>query len=260
MREGGHGHVVVARGVPGWGGNVSKIYDALKRAEREREVTGVRQNGANGHHAPYDSNGSEEDDYRRLRASLLFTPSYSEVHTIVVTATRHGEGATRVAVGLARALASEGDTRVLLVEANMRSPSLSRALPLADGPGLSDYLAGEASPETLVRRLGDANLSVVTAGDRPGMVDCEAIVTAIAELTPDYDFVIIDAPPVNRYADVSVLGPKVDGVILVVQADETPVVDAENAKRTLDRVGARIFGVVLNRQKSYVPATIQALL
>lgn len=251
--------VRIARGS---GGNVSKIYDALKRAEREREVSRDRGGETNGRSAAdfRAPDESEEDDYRRLRASLLFTPSYSEVHTIIVTATRHGEGATRVAVGLAKALASEGDTRVLLVEANMRSPSLSRALPLADGPGLSDYLAGEASPESLVKRLGDVNLSIVTAGDRPGMVDCEAIVTAIAELTPNFDFVIIDAPPVNRYADVSVLGPKVDGVILVVQADETPVADAENAKRTLDRVGARIFGVVLNRQKSYVPATIQALL
>ncbi len=240
---------------------MSKIYDALKRAEREREVNRDRDVETNGHPVTYrPPEGSDEDDYRRLRASLLFTPSYSEVHTIVVTATRHGEGATRVAVGLAKALASEGDTRVLLVEANMRSPSLARLLPLADGPGLSDYLAGEASPETLVKRLGDVNLSIVTAGDRPGMVDCEGIVTAISELAPNFDFIIIDAPPVNRYADVSVLGPKVDGVILVVQADETPVADAENAKRTLDRVGARIFGVVLNRQRSYVPATIQALL
>ncbi len=241
---------------------MSKIYDALKRAEREREVSRDREVESNGHPAvafrPAD--GSEEDAYRRLRASLLFTPTYSEVHTIVVTATRHGEGATRVAVGLAKALASEGTTRALLVEANMRSPSLARILPLADGPGLSDYLAGEASPETLVKRMGDANLSIITAGDRPGIVDCEGIVTAISELTPSFDFVIIDTPPVNRYADVSVLGPKVDGVILVVQADETPVADAENAKRTLDRVGARIFGVVLNRQKSYVPATVQALL
>ena len=74
------------------------------------------------------------------------------------------------------------------------------------------------------------------------------------------DFVIIDLPPVNRYADAAILAPKVDGVILVVEADRTPVVDAESAKKSLDRVGARIFGVVLNRRRSYVPATLQALL
>jgi len=240
---------------------VSKIYDALKRAEREREMARDRRVERNGNRAPLrPPDGSEEDDYRRLRASLLFTPTYSEVHTIVVTGTRHGEGTTRVAIGLARALAAEGDTRVLFVEANLRSPSLATQLPLADGPGLTDYISGEASPEALVKRLGDANLSVVTAGDRPVVVDCEAIITAIAELTPQFDFVIIDAPPVNRYADVTVLAPKVDGVILVVEADHTPVADAENAKRTLDRVGARIFGVVLNRRRNYVPATLQALL
>ena len=70
----------------------------------------------------------------------------------------------------------------------------------------------------------------------------------------------LDLPPVNRYADAAILAPKVDGVILVVEADRTPVVDAESAKKSLDRVGARIFGVVLNRRRSYVPATLQALL
>ena len=56
------------------------------------------------------------------------------------------------------------------------------------------------------------------------------------------------------------MAPKVDGVILVVEADRTPLADAESAKRSLDRVGARIYGVVLNRRRSYVPATLQALL
>jgi Mrp family chromosome partitioning ATPase len=64
---------------------------------------------------------------------------------------------------------------------------------------------------------------------------------------------------VNRYADTSVLAAKVDGVILVVEADRTPVVEAESAKRNLDRAGARILGAVLNRQRSYLPAMLQGL-
>ena len=142
---------------------MSKIYDALKRAERERELATDRNGGGgtDGHEQapPPSADGQEADDYRRLRATLLFAPVYSDVRTIAVTATRHGEGATRVAVGLARAMAIEGDARVLLVE-----------------------------------------------------------------------------------------------------ADRTPVVEAESAKHSLDRVGARIFGVVLNRRRSYVPAPLQALL
>ena len=248
---------------------MSKIYDALKRAERERESARGRENGH-----PLDvravradpagpngrSNGQEEDDYRRLRASLLFAPAYSEVRTIAVTGTRHGEGATRVAVGLARALAGEGETRVLLVEANLRTPSFGRLLPVGSGPGFAEFLAGEASAASLIMPLRAWNLSVITAGVRPAVIDCEAIAGAVLQVIEQFDFVIIDLPPVNRYADASILAPKVDGVILVVEADRTPVVDAESAKKSLDRVGARIFGVVLNRRRSYVPATLQALL
>jgi len=252
---------------------VSKIYDALKRAERERETARDRgrepgqtleaptapENGQNGH-ASQSGHGQEEDDYRRLRASLLFAPAYSDVRTIAITATRHGEGATRVAVGLARALASEGDTRVLLVEGNLRTPSFAQRLPIGKGPGLAEFLAGDASPASIIGPLTGSPLSVISAGFRPAVIDCEAIAGAIAQVMEQFDYVIIDLPPVNRYSDASILAPKVDGVILVVEADRTPVVDAESAKKSLDRVGARIFGVVLNRRRSYVPATLQALL
>jgi polysaccharide biosynthesis transport protein len=215
---------------------VSKIYDALKRAEREREISrdrGTRENGHSVDTRAARNGGQEEDDYRRLRASLLFAPAYSDVRTIAVTGTRHGEGATRVAVGLARALAGEGETRVLLVEGNLRTPSFAQQLPIGRGPGLAEFLAGDATAASLVTAVPDWNISVISAGARPAVIDCEAVAGA---------------------------APKVDGVILVVEADRTPVVDAESAKKSLDRVGARIFGVVLNRRRSYVPATLQALL
>lgn len=243
---------------------MSKIYDALKRAEREREISRDRGTRENGHSVDTRAarNGSvqEEDDYRRLRASLLFAPAYSDVRTIAITGTRHGEGATRVAVGLARALAGEGETRVLLVEANLRTPSFAQQLPIGRGPGLAEFLAGDATAASLVTPVPDWSISVISAGARPAVIDCEAVAGAVAQVMEQFDFVIIDLPPVNRYADAAILAPKVDGVILVVEADRTPVVDAESAKKSLDRVGARIFGVVLNRRRSYVPATLQALL
>jgi succinoglycan biosynthesis transport protein ExoP len=241
---------------------VSKIYDALKRAEREREIAHDRDTRDNGRPIePVQArNGHEADDYRRLRASLLVAPAYSDVRTIAVTATRHGEGATRVAVGLARALAAEGETRVLLVEANLRTPSFAQKLPAPKAPGLSEFLAGEVNPAAMIAPVRDWNLSVIGAGYRDATIDCEAIASAVAEVMSQFDFVIMDLPPVNRYADAAVLAPKVDGVILVVEADRTPVAEAESAKRSLDRAGARIFGVVLNRRRSYVPATLQALL
>jgi Mrp family chromosome partitioning ATPase len=82
----------------------------------------------------------------------------------------------------------------------------------------------------------------------------------VTRLRAQFDFIVIDGPPVNRYADASVIATKVDGVILVVEADNTPVVEAEAAKRQLDKVGARILGVVLNRRRSYIPAFLESIL
>lgn len=242
---------------------MSKIYDALKRAEQERTVAREQarhDDVASSPVSPIEPAPREDDDYRRLRASLLSTPAYSELHTILVTASRHGEGATRIALGLARALATDPETRVLLFEANLRSPALASIVPARNAKGLSDLLSGSAEAEDLITPVPDWNLSVVYAGEKPVAVNCEAIVTVLSGLQSRFDFVVIDAPPVNRYADVSVIAPRVDGAILVVEADETPVVDAESAKRSLDRAGARIFGVVLNRRRSYVPPALQAFL
>ena len=242
---------------------MSKIYEMIKKAEREREQTTRRDTATSV--ATRETTGdternfnSTEEEYRRLRASLVLSAGITELHTILITAPRHGEGTTRIALGLATALAAEQGARVLLVEGNLRSPSLARILHLPDSPGLADFLAGQANTDDLIQRVDWRNLSVVHAGTRPVPIDSEAIGTALARLQPQFDFVIVDTPPVNRYADASILAPKVDGVVLVVEADQTPVVDAETAKRNLDRVGARILGVVLNRQKMYMPAWLQA--
>jgi Mrp family chromosome partitioning ATPase len=117
------------------------------------------------------------------------------------------------------------------------------------------------APEALVTRLDAFNFSVIPCGAAPTRpLDLEIVDSLLTRLRPQFDFIVIDGPPVNRYADASVLATKVDGVILVVEADRTPVVEAEAAKRQLDKVGARILGVVLNRRRSYIPAFLESIL
>ncbi|OFV87318.1 MAG: hypothetical protein A3J75_05455 [Acidobacteria bacterium RBG_16_68_9] len=238
---------------------MSKIYDALKRAEKERELAREisRRSVPNGAALP---GPDDQEDYGRLRASIRFVPAPGRLHTILLTSSNHGEGTTRTAIGLATALAAERDTRVLLIEANLRSPALAGRLALDGCAGLREYLAGETTAEALVVKAGGGSFSVIHAGGTATDVNCDAIGEAVEQLQSQFDFVIVDAPPVNRYADTPALAAKMDAVILVVEADRTPVVDAENAKRSLDRVGARLFGVVLNRQRSYVPAALESLL
>jgi capsular exopolysaccharide synthesis family protein len=208
-----------------------------------------------------DGGGGAEDDYQKLRASLVSIPVPSGLHTILLASPRHGEGTTTVALGLATALAKEREARVLLVEGNFRSPSFNSMLPITSEVGVLDFGAGRATPEALATRLEQLNLSVIAAGAAARSdANVEIVETLVGRLQSQFDFIVIDGPPVNSYADASVLATKVDGVILVVEADRTPVAEAEAAKRQLDRVGARILGVVLNRRRSYIPAFLESVL
>ncbi|HUI28499.1 MAG TPA: CpsD/CapB family tyrosine-protein kinase [Candidatus Kryptonia bacterium] len=246
---------------------MSKIYEALKKAEQERERSRTTESPLGVPRADHISAGADssedgsDEDYQRLRASLVGGLSPSALHTILVTAARHGEGASTVAIGLATALAKERETRVLLVEGNVRMPSLARLLPTPPAGGLNDFLSGKLTPEALVSRVDALNFSVIVAGNSGRQaLDLEQVASLLARLRPQFDFIVIDTPPVNRYADACMLAPRVDGVILVVEADRTPVTEAEAAKRQLDKVDARILGVVLNRRRSYIPAFIESLL
>lgn len=243
---------------------MSKIYEALKRAEQERDRTRVpsdtpvpRGNGFG------DGRGDPRttEEYQRLRASLLSVTVPAGLHTVLVTAPNHGEGTTTVAVGLASALGREREARVLLLEGNLRTPGFQRLLPVSGDVGVADFVAGRAAPEALLTRVDRYNFSVIHAGvPVHAGAELELVSGLLTRLRPQFDFIVIDGPPVNRYADVSVLAPTVDGVVLVVEADKTPLADAEAATRELGRVGARILGVVLNRRRSYIPAFLESLL
>ncbi len=240
---------------------MSKIYEALKKAEQDRERTQQPPAMPVAARTTTDRDPGAEEDYQKLRASLVSIAVPSGLHTVLVTAPNHAEGATTVSVGLATALAKERESRVLLVEANLRTPCFRSLVPLTTDIGLADCAAGRVTAEALVARVEGLSFSVIGAGTPPvDMVDLEIVDELLHRLRAQFDFIVIDGPPVNSYADASVLATKVDGVILVVEADRTPVADAETAKRQLSKVGARILGVVLNRRRSYIPAFLESLL
>lgn len=240
---------------------MSKIYEALKKAEQERE--GARADVARRAAVPEarEVASAVQEEYQKFKAGLVSIAVPSGLHTILFTSARHGEGTTTVAVGLGTALATERESRVLLVEANVRRPCFAGILPLTTTAGLVDFVAGRTAPEALVTRIEDRNLSVISAGTPSNEpVDLEVVDALLARMHSQFDFIVLDAPPVNVYADTSVLATKVDGVVLVVETDVTPLAEVEAAKRQLIKVGARILGVVLNRRRSYIPAFVESLL
>ena len=192
---------------------------------------------------PYSENA---EGYRQLWTNLRFGDATSPHTVVVVTSATGGEGKTSVACNLALAGVETG-ARVLLVDANVRSPKVGRFLGLDDdAPGLVDVLQGSCAAETAIRSWN--GLDVLPAGLPPeqfGNAVAHGTGSLFEQLKPSYDRIIVDAPALLLFADASALASEAEGVLLVVRygaGRAKQVVDATNA---LDAVSARLLGSVL---------------
>jgi capsular exopolysaccharide synthesis family protein len=258
---------------------MSRTYDALKKAEAERarehrkpievppedSIVWSRANGRRAPHISLDPDPYIEEEYQKLRGNLFIGPGKTEIKTILVVGSDHGEGATTTATLLASVLARTNRSQVLLIDCNLRTPSLAEIFHQEEDPrGLTDLMADGTSPEELVRPTPLVNLSVITTG-RPCpspsyLFDSDAIDSALQQLRQRFDFIILDGAPVKDYSDSYFLGPKVDGTIIVLEADRTRIDTAQATKRQLERSGAKVLGAVLNKRRNYIPPSLDRLL
>lgn len=188
------------------------------------------------------------EQYRQLRTRLSLAEGANAIRTVLVTSPQKGEGKSITSANLALTMAQELQRRVIIVEADLRKPSLQQMFGLTPGPGLSDYLAGAADLQQVMRTLPDHHLTVIPAGTTPGnpaeLLGSTAMRRLLDQLRTSFDRVILDTPPVLPLADVAILAPMVDGALMVVRAGYTPKPAIENALRAFD--SSRLLGVVLN--------------
>ena len=188
------------------------------------------------------------EQYRQLRTRLAHAEGAQNLRTVLVTSPQKGEGKSITAANLALTMAQELQRRVVIVEADLRKPSLRHLFGLPPGPGLSEYLSGAAELKDVMRFLPDHNLTVLDAGMSPTnpaeLLGSTAMRRLLDHLRTRFDRVILDTPPVLPLADVAVLAPLVDGALMVVRAGVTPKPAIENALRAFD--SSRLLGVVLN--------------
>jgi len=188
------------------------------------------------------------EQYRQLRTRLSHAEGASNLRTVLITSPQKGEGKSVTAANLALTMAQELQRRVIIVEADLRKPSLQHLFGLPPGPGLAEYLSGAAELKDVMRFLPDHNLTVIHAGAAPTnpaeLLGSTAMRRLLDQLRTRYDRVLLDTPPVLPLADVAVLAPLVDGTLMVVRAGVTPKPAIENALRAFD--SSRLLGVVLN--------------
>jgi polysaccharide biosynthesis transport protein len=225
--------------------------------------SGANGNGHNGHHSAADNpaknwyriaGGIEPpaalaEAFRGLRTSVLLSSADQPPRTLLVSSARPAEGKTTVSVNLSISLAQLGQ-RVLLIDGDMRRPSIRKALDLANGLGLVSYLTGQKDWRAAVLPSGIENLDALVCGPVPPnpaeLLSAERMRAMLDEARGEYQFVIVDSPPLLNVSDSRILATLVEGVILVVKGGVTPRELAQRAQSYAEDVGANLIGVVLN--------------
>ncbi len=187
--------------------------------------------------------------YRVLRTNILFARKDESLTTIVLVSAGAGEGKSTTALNLATVFAQAG-IRVLIVDSDLRRPTLHKLLHVANDIGLTNYLLKQNSLEEVIQTTGVPMLNFMASGKLPSssmsILNSVQMKDMITELKRRYDFVFFDSPPILGVSDASVLASEVDMVIQVIQYRRYPQPMNLRAKQVIEKVGGTFLGIVLN--------------
>ena len=188
------------------------------------------------------------EQYRVLRTNIIKISQTQALKVVLITSPGPGDGKTTTAVNLALSFGQKPNSRVLLIEADLRKPAVGAMISIDPGPGLSDYLNGEASLEQVIRPTTFPNFSMLSAG-KPVRMPADLLHSPrwdslMEAARAHFDWVVLDGPPTNPVADYELLTPFCDGVILVVRPFHTQRDLLHLTNEALQ--GRKVLGVVVN--------------
>lgn len=190
----------------------------------------------------------EAESYRILRTNIMYSSFDKKIKRILVTSSEPGEGKSTTSGNLALAFAQD-EKKVILIDCDLRKPSLHKKFRISNNRGLSDVIIDRDKLNKCIQKRTEY-LDILTAGKIPPnpseMLGSQAMSSLLDELSNIYDVIILDSPPVLAVTDAQILSTKSDGVVLVVRAEKTKKDTVIAAKGVLDKVNANILGTVLN--------------
>lgn len=189
------------------------------------------------------------EQYRTIRTNLQFASVDKALTSILVTSSGPGEGKSMTTANLAVVYAQQGK-KVLIIDADLRKPTVHYTFRLDNLRGLSNILVGENTLEETINESDVENLDVISCGPIPPnpseLLASKKMQTFIEEARTLYDLIIFDTPPVLAVTDAKILANIVDGSILVVRSNQTEYEAATKAKEALEPAKAKLLGTVLN--------------
>jgi len=187
--------------------------------------------------------------YRVLRTNVMFSRKDPKLNSLTVVSGGAGEGKSTTIFNLATIFAQSGQ-RVLVVDSDLRRPSLHKILGVSNSIGLTNYLLKQNTLEEVVQVTKQPSLDFLPSGKLPssslGILNSTQMRDFIQEVKRRYDFVFFDSPPIMGVSDASILASEVDMALLVVQYRKYPQAMTARAKQMVEKVGGRLLGVVLN--------------
>jgi capsular exopolysaccharide synthesis family protein len=182
---------------------------------------------------------------------------------ISFTGANKNVGCSTVSLNFAAYMAKYKNLATLLVDGNIYNPSLTYWFQASEQKGISDIMLNSASVEEAIMRTKQENLSFLSVGKKREMLETVPFHSIfeflLLGISKDYKIVTFDAPPVNISTDSAILSSKLDGTILVIEAENTRWEVAKKAKETLEKYG-KILGVVMNKRKYHIPEWLYSLL
>jgi capsular exopolysaccharide synthesis family protein len=190
--------------------------------------------------------------FRALRTNIDFSSIDEKIQVIMITSSGPEEGKSTISANLAIAYA-QSDKRVLLIDADLRKPTAHKTFTLSNRYGLSSLLSQQVDIEDVLQDTTVSNLTIITSGPIPPnpaeMMSSNRMNTVLQNLRERYDIIILDTPPLLAVTDAQIIASKSDGVLMVVNYGKVKRDMAVKAKANLDRVGAKLLGVVMNNVK-----------
>jgi capsular exopolysaccharide synthesis family protein len=190
--------------------------------------------------------------YLSIRSNLAFSTDHGVPSTFMVTSTRPAEGKSTTSLALATVLGRTGK-KVLLIDADMRSPSMHQFLSRDNKSGLSNFLAGDNEWQSMVLATEQRGLHLLPAGPMPPsaseLLSSDRMLMLVRQFSEHFDHIVVDAPPILGLADAPLLSRAVEGCIFVVEAEGVAVRGVKSSLGRLQSVHAHVFGVILTKLK-----------
>lgn len=191
--------------------------------------------------------------YKVARTNLAFSLLKQGCKKIVITSSLASEGKSTSAVNVAISLAQQVNVKVLLIDSDLRKPQVNRFFNLKNAPGLTNYLGDMCGLKDIVHNVEGSNLSVICSGtivpNPSELLASDAMAELLQIMEKDYNYIIIDTPPINVVIDALPLIKITDGVVIVVKEGSSTHPELSKTIEKLKRVDAKILGIILNGAK-----------